>query len=239
MWSLGFNSTKRLIEKLWKSLDSVRTLAALLTDLPKAFDYLPHGLLIAKLHAYDIKKRSLNLLFSYLKNRKQRIRLNNSYNEWIQIFFWCVSRIYTWPFVIWYIFMRSLFVPSWHSCSKLCSRQHPILYWFKHFKCLIKLENTAEKLSQWFQKYYLLINNNKGSFQIKISNEIVTSSKYEKFKAKIDHEPNFNEHASSLCKTARQKLHTVSRIACYMTSDQRRLILNSYITSHFTYCAIV
>ena len=53
---------------------------------------------------------------------------------------------------------------------------------------LIKLENTAETLLQWFKnnrmkanpdKYHLLINNTKESFQIKTGNETVSSSKYE------------------------------------------------------------
>ena len=114
---------------------------------------------------------------------------------------------------------------------------------------LIKLESAAETLLQWFKdnrmkanpdKYHLLINNTKKGFQIKICNETVSNSKYEKLLGvKVDHELNFNEHVSSLCKKASQKVNALSRIASYLTFDQRRLILNSFITSHFSYCAIV
>ena len=59
----------------------------LLTDLSKVFDCLPQDLVIAKLQAHGIKKGSLNLLFSHLKTREQRVRLNNSYSECIKILF--------------------------------------------------------------------------------------------------------------------------------------------------------
>ena len=67
---------------------------------------------------------------------------------------------------------------------------------------LIKLENAAETLLQWFKensmkanpgKCHLFINNTKESFQIKIGNETVSNSKYEKLLGvKVDHELNFN-----------------------------------------------
>ena len=85
---------------------------------------------------------------------------------------------------------------------------------------LIKLENVAETLLQWFKdnrmkaypdKYHLLIKNTKESFQINIGNETVSNSQYEKLLGiKVDHELNFNEHVSSLCKKVSQKLNALS-----------------------------
>ena len=61
---------------------SLSYFGALLTDLSKGFDCLPHELLIAKLHAYGFSLAALRLVRSYFSNRKQRTKINESYSSW-------------------------------------------------------------------------------------------------------------------------------------------------------------
>ena len=47
---------------------------------------ISHGkLLIEELHTYRISMQALKLLYSYLTNRKQRVKINNSFSDWFQI----------------------------------------------------------------------------------------------------------------------------------------------------------
>ena len=82
-------------EKWRASLDHNGTCEALLTDLSKAFDCLPHDLLIAKLHACSCDLPSLKLRNSYLDNRHQRVKINNFYSTWARNFIWSPKRIYS------------------------------------------------------------------------------------------------------------------------------------------------
>ena len=67
-----------LLEDWREALDKNQYIAAVLVDLSKAFDCLPHNILLDKLSAYGVSPpHSVALLKSYLSNRKQQIKVNN------------------------------------------------------------------------------------------------------------------------------------------------------------------
>ena len=60
----------RMVEE-WKiTLENNYIVGAILMDLSKAFDCIPHDLIKAKLHAHGFAENSLVLVYSYLKERK-------------------------------------------------------------------------------------------------------------------------------------------------------------------------
>ena len=51
-------------------------------DLSKAFDCQNYDMLIAYLDAYGFEKNAINFIYDYVKERKQRTKVNNSYSSW-------------------------------------------------------------------------------------------------------------------------------------------------------------
>ena len=72
-------------EKWKKIVDDGGVFGALLTDLSKAFDCIAHDLIIAKLESYGFQIDTLKLIHNYLSNRKQRIKVNDTYSSWKNI----------------------------------------------------------------------------------------------------------------------------------------------------------
>ena len=68
-----------MIETWRKCLDENKIVGGTLSDLSKAFNCLPHDLLVAKLEAYGLDIKTLKLMLSYLSGRKQCVKIRNSF----------------------------------------------------------------------------------------------------------------------------------------------------------------
>jgi len=59
---------------------------AIYTDFEKAFDKVPHQLLLQKLQLYKVDPSVINWIKSFLCFRKQRVRLiNGFFSEWTEV----------------------------------------------------------------------------------------------------------------------------------------------------------
>lgn len=86
----GFSTQQYLVAFIqkWRSaVDKRKSFGAVLTDLSKVFDCLPHELLLVKVYAYRFSLSCLWLVYSYLSNRKQRTKTNENYGSWEKILF--------------------------------------------------------------------------------------------------------------------------------------------------------
>ena len=62
-------------------MDNTFVVRAVLTDLSKAFDCIPHDLLTAKLSTCNIIPETLSYIYSYLTNRRPCVRINNTHSQ--------------------------------------------------------------------------------------------------------------------------------------------------------------
>ena len=53
---------------------------AILMELSKVFDSVPHDLLVAKMYAYGFSINAVTFFYSHLKGRKWNVRINNTHS---------------------------------------------------------------------------------------------------------------------------------------------------------------
>ena len=238
----------KMVEKWKQALDNGDSFGALLTDLSKAFDCIPHDLLIAKLYAYGFDKASLKLLHSYLSERKQRVKIEGAYSSWQVILYGVQQGSILGP-LLFNIFICDLFFDlDTIEIAGYADDNTPYVSGENIEFVINKLESISVDLFKWFaingmkanpDKCHLLLST-KNEHNAKISKFNIKNSKSEKLLGvTIDSELKFDEHINSLCAKTNQKLSALSRLVPFMNLNKRKTLMSAFISSQFQYCKLI
>ena len=237
-----------MIETWKKALDRQHSAGGILTDLSKAFDCINHNLLIAKLEAYGFDKNALTFILDYLKDRKQRTKINNSYSSWKDVKYGVPQGSILGP-LLFNIFINDLFFFIENTKLANYADDNTTYSTGKDIETLLcTLQTETSKVLKWFHdnemksnddKCHLIVANEE-NVSITLGQETIESSdSVVLLGINIDKKLNFSEHVSTLLKKGNQKLHALARISKYLSQDKLKIIMNTFIQSQFNYCPLI
>ena len=203
--------------------------------MSKAFDCINHELLLAKLHAYGFSLESLTFIQSYLSNQIQWVKINSSFREYSNVESGEPQGSISGPLFFNIFICDLLFDDIDIDLASYADDTTPYAYDLENEKVIKLLEKNINKFFDWLSdnflkanpdKCHLLINTDE-NVTLKFKNETINNSSNQKllgilFNNKFD----FNNHVTSLDRKTSQKLNALPRVAHYMNSTQRRLIMN-------------
>jgi hypothetical protein len=238
--------------EMWKqSLDQNLFAGAILMDLSKAFDCLPHCLLIAKLHAYGFTKNACLLVASYLSERQQRVKLGNARSDWKNLNKGVPQGSIMGPFLF-NFFIHDLYYFI-ENCTLLNYADDDTLVYSHSSKDELysKLCSDSQVAIQWFSENGMKANPNKFQFMVAhrhadLTDPIIIGSlslnpepHVKLLGVTIDKRMTFDTHVSNLCKRAGKQLNVLKRFSKILGQKQRFRIFQTFIVSNFNYCPTV
>lgn len=234
----------------WKlALDKNHVAGAVFMDLSKAFDCLPRGLLLAKLHAYGLTASACDMFYDYLSDRKQRVKISNTRSSWALL-----SKGVPQGSILGPLFINDMFFFI-DKCDLFnCADDNTLFNSSPRMDIVISnLEHDCKKAITWFESNGMEANANKFQFMLSTSRSsseichlnngkdtIIKSEPFVKVLGVfIDENLTFSDHVSSCCIKAARQLNALARIAKHLDLRSRKIIYSSFIMSNFNFCPMV
>ena len=216
----------------WKSaLDKSESVCALFMNLSKAFDTINHDLLLAKLKAYGFSREALTLMCSYLKNRKQKVVINNSASTTQTVIAGVPQGSIDGP-LLFNLFINDLVFFIEYTALRNYADDNNLSITGTKIENLKKLLLADFKtVIEWFSDNYMIINPDKCKYMCMGKNSYDNDTlSLNEFNLKnsdheiilgitIDRKLTFNKRIKNLCKKAGQKLSALLRISPYLDEN--------------------
>ena len=202
-------------------------------DLSKAFDCLPHDLLIAKLEAYGLGRNSLVLLLSYLKDCQKSVKIKGIRSLFQLIKSGVPQGSILGP-IDFNIFMNDLFYLLQNDLHNFADDNTISEVGSKIPDLVVSLTEKSNLAIDWFQTNSKIVNPDKFKAIVLTKSKQDTSgtpiglrghcidsqNTVSLLGITIDCKLSFEKHVSGLCKTAASQLNALKRLRPYITHEK-------------------
>ena len=237
-------SLLRLTEDWRKSRDSKETVAVVSMGLSKAFDSIPHALLLAKLKAYGLGDTSIVLLRSYLSTRIQRVKIGDTFSEWELVRRGVPQGSVLGP-VFFNVHINDLFYHIKRANLNAYADDEQLYSSDKDLETLnTRLEHELGIANNWYERNGMIVNPEKHQAMV-----LGANSNYEfSFPVKnsidllgvtIDKDLSFNRHISQICEKVNKQFSVLKRFKNIITSNVMLRLYKAFILPHFQYCSLI
>ena len=247
----------KLVDSWKKAIDNDQYVGTVLMDLSKAFDCIPHALLISKMKAYGLSDNACKLMISYLTGRFQRVKVSDCRSSWMPMKKGVPQGSCLGP-LLFNVFINDIFC-----CIEKCN-----LVNYADDNTLSATGSTVDVMLEalrvdtknainWFKVNFMQANPEK--FQVMFlksftsdeelpsclvldTESTVTIERQSHVKllgVTIDDKLKFDLHVNNLCKKASKQVNILSRFKRIFKKDEKAVIYRTFILANFNYCPIV
>ena len=244
----------RLIENWKLQMDNKKFVGAVLMDLSKAFDCIPHDLLIAKMHAYGFDNDTLILFFSYLKKRKQGVKINNNISNFLILLSGVPQGSILGP-IMFNLFINDIIFFMKKSDLHNYADDNTIAAYENSIESLVNtLESESDIAIQWFEENEMIVNPDKfqaiiinkhgnldqATYKLTFKNyEITSKNTVTLLGIDIDDHLKFSNHIHTLTRKAACQLNYIISKKRFLNQEAKRILIESFIMANFNYCPLV
>ena len=205
-------------------------------------------LLLAKLRAYGVGEEAIVFLHSYLSGRKQRVKVNGVFSDWLPVYCGVPQGSLLGP-LLFNVFINDPNFSVQLSSLRLYADDTTAYATNTDISALkLSLNKDLENLSSWFASNYLSVNSKKTQAMImgKHSHEpalhigdsfIEISGFLNILGVCIDDKLSFKDHLSTVLRKVYAKVGALRRLRKLVPADISLMLYKAYILPYLEYCS--